>query len=150
MIKTALLILLLTQSLLSTGIILNYIPEKQLNTFQLTYEKAEHFKRFKGSLLFRHEFSLMIKKIKRQEGFRAIRYNDLGYDCIGYGQRTIFYPFVIPEKITEVEAEKILKHSFWRHIYLCKKVFPKSKGKDLIDKAYVSFTFGIKKLKKSK
>jgi len=121
---------------------------KNVEPFQYSYENNYHWSRYKHSIQFRVQYTQMIKIIKHREGFRPKRYDDKGYDCIGFGQRTKFYPEIIPDSITEEQADLILRKSFYRHLKLVKRKWPKLKDKKLIHFAFLSYAYGVRKIKK--
>ena len=118
-----------------------------LNAFQYTHEKYYNWSHYKRSIQFRVQYTQMINFLKIREGFRAKKYDDHGWACQGYGQRIAFYPEPIPEIITEKQAEFILRKSFYRHLKLVKRKWPKLRGKELIHYAYLSFINGIGRIK---
>jgi hypothetical protein len=130
-----------------TLILILILLNSTINAYQYTHEKQYNFELYKRSIQFRVQYTQMINKLKIREGFRAKRYNDHGWDCIGYGQRTKFYPEPIPKIITEKQADLILRKSFYRHLKLVKRKWPKLCGKGLIHYAYLSYVNGIGRIK---
>ena len=128
-------------------ILLILIVAINCKAYQQSHEKQYNWNKYKQSIQFRNHFRNLVETLKREEGFRAKRYSDNGYLCIGYGQRTKFYPEQIPDSISTKEADLILKKSLWRHIKLVKRVFPSLRGKKLLDAAKTSYQKGIKKVK---
>lgn len=116
------------------------------NAYQQSHEKQYNWNKYLKSIQFRTDYRIMIEKIKKREGFSPVRYSDGKYIYIGYGQNVSLYHESIPETINQYEATIILKQSFWKHVLMVKKVFPKLKGKELIDNAYLSYIMGIGKL----
>jgi hypothetical protein len=115
--------------------------------FQFNHETYDNWQNYLKQTAFRCHFKQTIETLKREEGFSPVRYMDGKYPCIGFGQRTKFYPEQIPNTITITQADIILKNSFWNHIKLVKRVFPLLKGKRLLDAAKMSYQKGIKKVK---
>jgi hypothetical protein len=131
----------------TTLILILILLNSNLFAYQYTHEKEYNWSHYKRSIQFRVQYTQTINKLKIREGFRAKRYNDHGWDCIGYGQRTKFYPGPIPEIITEKQADLILRKSFYRHLKLVKRKWPFLRGKKLIDYAYLSYINGIGRIK---
>lgn len=99
----------------------------------------------KKSLKYKNKiYKEVIDFIKLHEGFRSNIYDDLGYPCIGYGQRLEFFPdYVISNGITKKEAEQILMQSFNNHIALVSKVFPGLNTFQKYSVAHMSYGIGI-------
>lgn len=117
------------------------------NAYQCIHEKQYNWNKYLKTIQFRYHFRNLVETLKIEEGFRAKRYSDNGYDCIGYGQRTKFYPEQIPDSISTKEADLILKNSLWGHLKLVKRIYPQLRGKRLLEATKTSYQKGIKKVK---
>jgi GH24 family phage-related lysozyme (muramidase) len=93
----------------------------------------------------------VINLLKKYEGFRSTVYDDLGYPCIGYGQRLAFFPnYEIGDTITKHEADKILRLSFNNHIKAAQHYFPGLTKRQTYAVAHMSYTIGIGNVIKAK
>ena len=86
--------------------------------------------------------------LKKNEGFSPVFYDDFGYKAIGYGQRIAFYNDSIIEPITEIQGDSILKKSFWNHLKLIKKNFPKLNKNKQLALTHISYTVGFRAVNK--
>jgi GH24 family phage-related lysozyme (muramidase) len=94
-------------------------------------------------------YNNVIDTLKKNEGFSAIWYNDKGYECIGYGQRKVFYRGTIESPVTKEQADKILRISFNNHIRIVRINYPELRGNKLIAVAHMSYRMGIGKINKN-
>lgn len=102
------------------------------------------------SLKSNENYQKVISYLKLKEGFRATRYDDNGFEAIGYGQRIKFYPYSISDTISELEASKMLGISLKKHIEMVKKVYPGLNYNQTLAAAHISYTSGIGKMKRIK
>lgn len=111
---------------------------------------AEYIKKQISELRYNKNYQKTIDFIKYHEGFSDSIYDDKGFDCIGYGQRIIFYQEKIQEPLTKYRAEEILKRSFQNHIKIVKKVWPWLNQNQNLAVAHMSYCIGIGRIKKLK
>jgi GH24 family phage-related lysozyme (muramidase) len=97
---------------------------------------------------YQENYNKTIEFLKFNEGFSGRMYNDNGFQAIGFGQRLAFYPEKIKDTITIKEAEIILKKSFQNHLKLIHKLYPKFHNNKQLSLAHISYTIGIKAVKK--
>jgi GH24 family phage-related lysozyme (muramidase) len=84
-----------------------------------------------------------ISYIKEHEGFRSNWYSDLGFACIGYGQRKSCYKGSIEAPITREKADEILRISFNEHRDLVKRWFPRLSYRKNLAISHLSYRMGI-------
>ena len=89
-------------------------------------------------------YDKVINFIKLHEGFRATPYDDVGYLAIGYGQRIKFFSdYKIGNKITRVQAHKILIKSFQNHIKYVDHYLPGLTELQKYAVAHISYGIGL-------
>lgn len=127
--------------------LLNAIFCSKIYAYQQSHERDYNWNKYLKTIQFRYHFRNLVKTLKIEEGFRPKRYSDHGYDCIGFGQRTKFYPDIIQDSINIKQADLILKKSLWRHLKLVKRIYPQLRGKRLLYATKTSYQKGIKKVR---
>lgn len=128
-----LFLLVLIISLPSFKINNNYdtkIPKHAIN--------ATHLYQAKGTYL----YEVVVSYIKKHEGFSNVRYMDGKNVAIGYGCH-VKYHGVIPDTITQLQADSILRVSFNGNLTYIKSHFKVSYNKQLA-LAHLSYAKGIK------